>query len=293
MMLIRKLGRHSESCWPFADCSGFLIGCSFLSLLTCFFQKMVSTRAMVVFSSSDGGGSGMQQWQLAAEGLRTLDPLPRWADLVSVGPNLRAPVVASPGRVSAAVARQSLGLAEVVAEAWWSALHHCGAPLSSLTILWWVLMARRQLDSSTMGGISSCNKLGYYGWKPRWRSFSPLRVPLELVHLFHEKWLGENPFHLWASVGSVSGVTSSLEASFLDIGLGSQCLWVTNGGGRRWGSWVYTDQSFFYGRRWLVTQQLAYWTQRHSIRKTPGLIFFICDPILHRLMLSISLVILS
>ena len=51
-------------------------------------------------------------------------------------------------------------------------------------------------------------------------SFSPLGAPVEPLLLLHERFLGENPIHLWMSVGDVIGVASFLKASLLETGSG-------------------------------------------------------------------------
>jgi hypothetical protein len=63
----------------------------------------------------------------------------------------------------------------------------------------------------------------------------PVGAPLlEPLRLLHEKFLGENPVHLWTSVGGVLGVASSLEVSSLELGLWCRCVAIggtTLGGG--------------------------------------------------------------
>ena len=43
---------------------------------------------------------------------------------------------------------------------------------------------------------------------------------MEPLLLLHERFLGENPIHLWMSVGDVIGVASFLKASLLETGSG-------------------------------------------------------------------------
>jgi len=43
---------------------------------------------------------------------------------------------------------------------------------------------------------------------------------MEPLHQVHERFLGENPIHLWMSIGGVFGIASFLKVSLLETGSG-------------------------------------------------------------------------